>query len=523
MFADMLKTQQLIQSQEKLNNRAFDVFDDKAGVYTVAMSNTCENFYAITGGSDGQLRKWDLRKLADFKLSVPEQGIDSVVVGGHNGRINDAKMNHDGNLMVTGGDDGKVKVWNLAQNAPLKTFPDDAGQPTASTEETGSTPDVPDQPGDTSEQGQSNPPPSIGGLDSLRNTANQSARPASQPTKLAAISSVSFSPCEDAVIAAPRSTNLVAYSFDNPVREGAPCELEQGEPNRVYTPLRDDIFKEKLEAYEGMPLFISDITSYKGFNSKLPTQADRNSLANSVLVSTNFGDLLWLDMREGQVLTQWLGYTRGTYNLSGGLGYSQVTSSTMMEPIGQWIMAGRADGTMVSMYNHTIDRRDQTAADSYCVAKNKDGKVVWLDSELGKLRVFRYVGHSMPVTAIRPIYFLTNADGRRRPSQDIEQKTDGLISVGIDGKLIVWQLLDDCARTNLANLAAALNGQTGPERYVETKRELVMRYTKPAENNQRKEVPLLSADVSVDSDWAVTGAADGTVHLWWIGDSMNID
>jgi WD40 repeat protein len=78
------------------------VLTDHAG-YVRAMAVTEDGQAAVSGGDDGTVRVWDLAGTA-----APR------VLTGHHGPVTAVAVSDDGRTAVSGGDDGTVRVWDLA-------------------------------------------------------------------------------------------------------------------------------------------------------------------------------------------------------------------------------------------------------------------------------------------------------------------------------------------------------------------------------------------------------------------------
>jgi WD40 repeat protein len=70
-------------------------------VYAVAV--TADGRTAVSGGDDGTVRVWDLAGTA-----APR------VLTGHDGQVRGVAVTADGQTAVSGGGDGTVRVWDLA-------------------------------------------------------------------------------------------------------------------------------------------------------------------------------------------------------------------------------------------------------------------------------------------------------------------------------------------------------------------------------------------------------------------------
>ena len=72
---------------------------------------------AVSGGTDGTVRVWDLAGTA-----APR------VLTGHTGAVRAVAVSADGRTAVSGGEDGTVRVWDLAGTAapPVLTGHDGA-------------------------------------------------------------------------------------------------------------------------------------------------------------------------------------------------------------------------------------------------------------------------------------------------------------------------------------------------------------------------------------------------------------
>ncbi len=70
-------------------------------VYAVAISE--DGSRLITGGEDGTVRVWD--------LSQPR--LIPVILRGHEGRVTGLTLSEDGKTLLSGSLDGTVRVWNL--------------------------------------------------------------------------------------------------------------------------------------------------------------------------------------------------------------------------------------------------------------------------------------------------------------------------------------------------------------------------------------------------------------------------
>ncbi len=74
----------------------------------------------VSGGADGAVRRWDVRLAADGPAPSDENRLVSTLL--HGSRVNAIDLSHDRRRLVSGGQNGSVIVWNLANRTPLFTF-----------------------------------------------------------------------------------------------------------------------------------------------------------------------------------------------------------------------------------------------------------------------------------------------------------------------------------------------------------------------------------------------------------------
>ena len=67
------------------------------------MAVTPDGNRAVSGGSDGSVRVWDLAA-----------GREQATLTGHSGWVRSVAVTPDGARAVSGGEDGSVRVWDLA-------------------------------------------------------------------------------------------------------------------------------------------------------------------------------------------------------------------------------------------------------------------------------------------------------------------------------------------------------------------------------------------------------------------------
>ena len=67
------------------------------------MAVTADGTRAVSGGDDGTVRVWDLAT-----------GQQRAELTGHDGAVRSVAVTADGTRAVSGGDDGTVRVWDLA-------------------------------------------------------------------------------------------------------------------------------------------------------------------------------------------------------------------------------------------------------------------------------------------------------------------------------------------------------------------------------------------------------------------------
>ncbi|MEW6347787.1 MAG: AAA family ATPase [Thermodesulfobacteriota bacterium] len=69
-------------------------------IFSLAM--TPDARYVVSGGEDGTVRVWDVHTAACFR-----------VLEGHTGRVNSVKTTFDGKLVVSAGEDGTIRCWDV--------------------------------------------------------------------------------------------------------------------------------------------------------------------------------------------------------------------------------------------------------------------------------------------------------------------------------------------------------------------------------------------------------------------------
>ena len=95
------------------------------GVAAVAVS--ADGRRAVSGGDDGTVRVWDLA--TGKQIASASQRLWHWFARLHRRSVRSLSVSADGRCAVSGGDDGTVRVWDLDSGAPLHTL---AGhQPTA--------------------------------------------------------------------------------------------------------------------------------------------------------------------------------------------------------------------------------------------------------------------------------------------------------------------------------------------------------------------------------------------------------
>ncbi|MEM7127721.1 MAG: TIR domain-containing protein, partial [Chloroflexota bacterium] len=76
-----------------------------------AVALTPDERYIITGADDGLVRLWDRETLACIQI-----------MEGHQGEVNSVAVTRDGKQAISGSDDSTVKVWDLESGGCLKTL-----------------------------------------------------------------------------------------------------------------------------------------------------------------------------------------------------------------------------------------------------------------------------------------------------------------------------------------------------------------------------------------------------------------
>src|SRR5262249_11438122 len=81
-----------------------------------AMAASADGTRAVTGGYDGTVRVWDL---ATGREQAQLTGLESAQHSGHEqarlrGQVSGVAISADGTVVVSGGGDGTVAVWDLA-------------------------------------------------------------------------------------------------------------------------------------------------------------------------------------------------------------------------------------------------------------------------------------------------------------------------------------------------------------------------------------------------------------------------
>jgi WD40 repeat protein len=85
-------------------------FEGHPGVVS-ALSWVPSGEVLISGGGDGRLRWWDL-----------QSGKCVRVREAHPGTVQALKMSPDGSLLASCGDDGAIRLWDLESDEPLQTL-----------------------------------------------------------------------------------------------------------------------------------------------------------------------------------------------------------------------------------------------------------------------------------------------------------------------------------------------------------------------------------------------------------------
>jgi WD40 repeat protein len=68
----------------------------------------------LTASADGTVKLWELRNASGTRV------VEVPTIIRHSGAIRGARFSHDGHYIITGGDDGLVKAWNIAAGAEQK-------------------------------------------------------------------------------------------------------------------------------------------------------------------------------------------------------------------------------------------------------------------------------------------------------------------------------------------------------------------------------------------------------------------
>jgi WD40 repeat protein len=71
--------------------------------------------FALSGGEDGLIKLWDLASRREMR-----------VFRGHTDQVASVAFSPDGRLALSGGEDGNLKLWEIATGKELRNFRDDA-------------------------------------------------------------------------------------------------------------------------------------------------------------------------------------------------------------------------------------------------------------------------------------------------------------------------------------------------------------------------------------------------------------
>ncbi len=89
---------------------------EKAHPSGVSDSSSGGGLYLVTGGSDGRIRRWSVRRDVISSLSCTFSNI------GHNGPVNAICVPGNGEVFVTGGADREVRIWEASSNRTVMSL-----------------------------------------------------------------------------------------------------------------------------------------------------------------------------------------------------------------------------------------------------------------------------------------------------------------------------------------------------------------------------------------------------------------